>query len=164
MWTVLQAGGLPILGIPPVTDAAPLLARSALLIPDYSRSHIKEGVLSRSPPTPLSPCPASAPSPRAGSRTTAGHRPVPRCHGWPRGSSRSASTRGRAWLWSPTWPAIPAAFRAVGSADDIGGTYTIKVARPVPGRYVLIWITKLPSADAGRFAAGTFNIVVLGSA
>ena len=28
----------------------------------------------------------------------------------------------------------------------------------------LIWFTKLPSAGAGRFAAGTFNIVVRGSA
>jgi hypothetical protein len=56
------------------------------------------------------------------------------------------------------------AFRAVGSADDIGGTYTVKVARPIRGRYVLIWFTKLPSAGAGRFTAGTFNIVVRGSA
>ncbi len=56
------------------------------------------------------------------------------------------------------------AFRTVGSADDIGGTYTVKVARPIRGRYVLIWFTKLPSAGAGRFTAGTFNIVVRGSA
>ena len=56
------------------------------------------------------------------------------------------------------------AFRTVGSADDIGGTYTIKVVRPIRGRYVLIWFTKPPSAGAGRFAAGTFNIVVRGSA
>jgi len=55
-------------------------------------------------------------------------------------------------------------FRTVGSADGIGGTYTIKVTRPVRGRYVLIWFTKLPSAGAGRFAAETFNIVVRGSA
>src|SRR6266568_3749043 len=62
-------------------------------------------------------------------------------------------------------PAVTlSAFRAVGSADGIGGTYTIKVARPVRGRYVLIWFTKLPSAGAGRFAAGTFNIVVRGPA
>jgi len=55
-------------------------------------------------------------------------------------------------------------FRTVGSADDIGGTSTIKVARPVRGRYVLIWFTKRPSAGAGRDAAGTFDIVVRGSA
>ena len=64
---------------------------------------------------------------------------------------------------APAAVTLPA-FRAVGSADDIGGTYTIKVTRPVRGRYVLIWFTKLPSADAGRLAAGTFNIVVRGSA
>ena len=55
-------------------------------------------------------------------------------------------------------------FRTVGSADGIGGTYTITVTCPVRGRYVLVRFTKLPSAGVGRFAAGTFNIVVRGSA
>ena len=55
-------------------------------------------------------------------------------------------------------------FRAVASADGIDGTSTINVARPVRGRYVLIWFTRLPSAGAGRVAAGSFNIVVRGSA
>jgi putative peptide zinc metalloprotease protein len=56
------------------------------------------------------------------------------------------------------------AFRTVGRADGIGGTHTIKVTCPVRGRYVLVRFTKLPSAGASRFAAGTFNIVVRGSA
>ena len=60
--------------------------------------------------------------------------------------------------------ATPSTFRTVGSADDIGGTYTIKVTCPVRGRFVLVRFTKLPSAGARRFAAGTFNIVVRGSA
>jgi hypothetical protein len=55
-------------------------------------------------------------------------------------------------------------FRTVGRADGIGGPYTIKVTCPVRGRYVLVRFTKLPSAGAGRFAAGTFNIVIRGSA
>jgi putative peptide zinc metalloprotease protein len=55
-------------------------------------------------------------------------------------------------------------FRTVGRADGIGGTYTIKVTCPVRGRYVLARFTKLPSAGAGRFAAGTFTIVIRGSA
>jgi hypothetical protein len=55
-------------------------------------------------------------------------------------------------------------FRTVGRADGIGGTYTITVTCPVRGRYVLVRFTKLPSAGAGRFAAGTFSIVVRGSA
>ena len=55
-------------------------------------------------------------------------------------------------------------FRTVGRADGIGGTHTITVTCPVRGRYVLVRFTKLPSAGAGRFAAGTFNIVVRGSA
>ena len=55
-------------------------------------------------------------------------------------------------------------FRTVGSADGIGGTHTITVTCPVRGRYVLVRFTKLPSAGAGRFAAGTFNIVIRGSA
>ena len=55
-------------------------------------------------------------------------------------------------------------FRTVGSADGIGGTYTIKISCPVRGRFGLVRFTKLPSAGARRFAAGTFNIVVRGSA
>jgi len=55
-------------------------------------------------------------------------------------------------------------FRTVGRADGIGGTHTITVTCPVRGRYVLVRFTKLPSAGAGRFAAGTFTIVIRGSA
>jgi putative peptide zinc metalloprotease protein len=55
-------------------------------------------------------------------------------------------------------------FRTVGRADGIGGTYTITATCPVRGRYVLVRFTRLPSAGAGRFAAGTFDIVVRGSA
>ncbi len=53
-------------------------------------------------------------------------------------------------------------FRTVAKADDVGGTYTFTAARPAPGRYVLIWFTKLPPAGFGRFAAEIFNIVVRG--
>ncbi len=54
-------------------------------------------------------------------------------------------------------------FTTVARAHDIGGMYTFTCTRPVRGRYVLIWFTKLPPAGSGRFQAQIFNIVVRGS-
>ena len=54
-------------------------------------------------------------------------------------------------------------FTTVARAHDVGGTYTFTCTRPVRGRYVLIWFTKLPPAGSGRFQAQIFNIVVRGS-
>ena len=56
-----------------------------------------------------------------------------------------------------------ATFTTVARAHGIGGTHTFRAIRPVTGRYVLIWFTKLPPAGSGRFAAEIFNIVVRGS-
>lgn len=53
-------------------------------------------------------------------------------------------------------------FTTVAKADGIGGTYTFKVSRPTKGRYVLIWLTKLPPLGPDRFGAEIFNIVVHG--
>ena len=56
-----------------------------------------------------------------------------------------------------------ATFRTVARADDVGGTHTFQAARVARGRYVLIWLTKLPPAGTGQFAAEIFTIVVRGS-
>jgi putative peptide zinc metalloprotease protein len=53
-------------------------------------------------------------------------------------------------------------FTTVAEANGIGGAYTFKTAGSARGRYVLIWFTKLPPLDSGRFAAEIFNIVVRG--
>ena len=55
-----------------------------------------------------------------------------------------------------------AMFRLVAAADDIGGTHTFTARRAARGRYVLIWLTKLPPAGSGQFAAEIFSIVVRG--
>src|SRR5579875_1069422 len=57
-----------------------------------------------------------------------------------------------------------ATFATVARADGIGGTHTFTVSRPATGRYVLIWLTRLPPLGSGRFGAEIFNIIVRGSA
>lgn len=50
----------------------------------------------------------------------------------------------------------------VATARDVGGRYTFECRGAARGRYVLIWLTKLPSAGSGQFHAEIFNIVVRG--
>jgi putative peptide zinc metalloprotease protein len=57
-----------------------------------------------------------------------------------------------------------ATFSTVATADGIGGTHTFRAARSGPGRYLLIWFTKLPPAGPGRFQAQIFNITIRGPA
>ena len=56
-----------------------------------------------------------------------------------------------------------ATFRTVARAGDVGGTHTFRAARAARGRYVLIWLAKLPPAGTGQYAAEIFTIVVRGS-
>jgi hypothetical protein len=56
------------------------------------------------------------------------------------------------------------AFRTVATADGTGGTHYFRATRSVPGRYVLIWFTKLPPAGLGRFQAKVFNVIIRGTA
>jgi putative peptidoglycan lipid II flippase len=56
----------------------------------------------------------------------------------------------------------PSTFTTVAMAQDVGGTYTFECSGTARGRYVLIWLTKLPPADSGQFHAEIFNIVVRG--
>ena len=52
-----------------------------------------------------------------------------------------------------------------GQGDGVGGTYTFHANSSATGRYVLLWITKLPplAGSANKFEAEIFNIVVRGS-
>jgi putative peptide zinc metalloprotease protein len=54
-------------------------------------------------------------------------------------------------------------FTRVATAQDVGGTYTFECSSTARGRYVLIWLTKLPPAGPGKFNAEIFNVVVRGS-
>jgi hypothetical protein len=56
-------------------------------------------------------------------------------------------------------------FTTVAKATGIGGTYTFHASSSATGRYVLLWITKLPplAGSGNKFEAEIFNIVVRGS-
>lgn len=57
----------------------------------------------------------------------------------------------------------PSTFTTVATAQDVGGTHTFECSSGPQGRYVLIWLTKLPPAGSNQFHAEIFNIVVRGS-
>ena len=56
-------------------------------------------------------------------------------------------------------------FTTVAKATGIGGTYTFHASSSATGRYVLLWITKLPplAGSGNKFEAEIFDIVVRGS-
>jgi O-antigen/teichoic acid export membrane protein len=53
---------------------------------------------------------------------------------------------------------------AVAQASDVGGRVSLHLTSPARGRYVLIWFTQLPPADAssGTFQASVYNVTVEG--
>lgn len=53
-------------------------------------------------------------------------------------------------------------FTTVAAARGVGGTHTFECSSTARGRYVLIWLTKLPPAGSGLFHAQIFNIVARG--
>jgi putative peptide zinc metalloprotease protein len=55
-----------------------------------------------------------------------------------------------------------ATFTTVATADGIGGTYTFTTDSPARGRYVLIWLTKLPADGPGRYAEQIYNVIIRG--
>jgi O-antigen/teichoic acid export membrane protein len=72
------------------------------------------------------------------------------------GSERGADLQ----LLTGNVPAL-AKQRLQASASDAGGVVRLKLARPEPARYLLIWFTLLPPASPGTFApAGTFQASV----
>ncbi len=57
--------------------------------------------------------------------------------------------------------ALPS-FTTVAAADGVGGRHKFRIARPVRGRYLLIWFTRLPAIGPGRYQAQISNVVVHG--
>jgi hypothetical protein len=58
---------------------------------------------------------------------------------------------------SPT-PDLP----VVAGASDVHGTVLLKVTKPVTGRYVLIWFTRLPPDGYGHYQADVYDVDVGG--
>ena len=59
-------------------------------------------------------------------------------------------------------PAL-AGLSQVAQAADTGGTVTVPVSRPIPARYVLVWITRLPPDNSGTYQAFIYDITVRGA-
>ena len=47
------------------------------------------------------------------------------------------------------------------SVEKAGAVLPLRVPKPVTTRYLLVWITELPSVD-GRFQGGVADVKVLG--
>jgi hypothetical protein len=63
-------------------------------------------------------------------------------------------------------PSTLGSFTTVAHADNVGGAHTFTVSSQAKGRYLLIWLTKLPPkspSSTSRFMASVFNVVVRGS-
>jgi len=54
--------------------------------------------------------------------------------------------------------------RSVAHATDTGGVVRLRLARPVSGRFVLIWFTRLPPDPAGTFQVEVWNVRLAGRA
>jgi len=50
----------------------------------------------------------------------------------------------------------------VAHRTDVGGQVLLRPTRPVRGRYVLIWFTKLPPDTSGTFQASVYNVQLRG--
>jgi hypothetical protein len=61
--------------------------------------------------------------------------------------------------------AVPtlAGLQPVASASNVGGVVQLRLSRPAPGRYVLIWFTRLPPDNAGTFQASIYDISLQGN-
>jgi hypothetical protein len=57
-----------------------------------------------------------------------------------------------------------AGLRPVAAASHAGGVVQLRASRPAPGRYLLIWFTKLPPDSAGTFEASVYDISLRGHA
>ncbi|HEV2451072.1 MAG TPA: hypothetical protein VGS62_04010 [Streptosporangiaceae bacterium] len=58
-------------------------------------------------------------------------------------------------------PSLPG-LRPVAAASGAGGVVRLQASSPAPGRYVLIWFTKLPPDSTGTFQASVYDISLQG--
>lgn len=82
------------------------------------------------------------------------------------GSTPGASVQIK--VGSPAQPPDPAAAETlptVAQANGIGGSYTFTMKNPVRGRYVVIWLTKLPPlpGTGSRYQANIYNVTIRGT-
>ena len=65
----------------------------------------------------------------------------------------------------PPAPGAAGSLPTVAQANGIGGSYTFAMKKPVRGRYVVIWLTKLPplAGTGNRYQANIYNVTIRGT-
>lgn len=65
----------------------------------------------------------------------------------------------------PPDPAAAGPLPTVAQANGIGGSYTFTMKKPATGRYVIIWLTKLPPlpGTGNRYQANVYNVTIRGT-
>ena len=65
----------------------------------------------------------------------------------------------------PPDPAAAGPLPTVAQANGIGGSYTFAMKKPVRGRYVVLWLTKLPplAGTGNRYQANIYNVTIRGT-
>jgi serine/threonine protein kinase len=65
----------------------------------------------------------------------------------------------------PPDPAAAGPLPTVAQANGIGGSYTFTMNKPVRGRYVVIWLTKLPplTGTGNRYQANIYDVTIRGT-
>jgi len=65
----------------------------------------------------------------------------------------------------PPAPGAAGSLPTVAQANGIGGSYTFAMKKPVRGRYVVLWLTKLPplAGTGNRYQANIYNVTVRGT-
>jgi hypothetical protein len=65
----------------------------------------------------------------------------------------------------PPDPAAAGPLPTVAQANGVGGSYTFTMKQPARGRYVVIWLTKLPPlpGTGNRYQANIYNVTIRGT-
>jgi len=65
----------------------------------------------------------------------------------------------------PPDPAAAGPLPTVAQANGIGGSYTFTMKKPATGRYIVIWLTKLPPepGTGNRYQANLYNVTIRGT-
>ena len=65
----------------------------------------------------------------------------------------------------PPAPGAAGSLPTVAQANGIGGSYTFAMKKPVRGRYVVLWLTKLPplAGTGNRYQANIYNVTIRGT-
>ena len=66
---------------------------------------------------------------------------------------------------SPVAPKAAGSLPTVAQATNVAGAHTFTLTHPATGRYVVVWITRLPpkTGSSNRYQADIYNVMVRGT-